>query len=134
MDGPASKESQLPSAADDPDAFRFYVARRVSNPSTARFLFATGIECSYPLIAGDISLYATPIHHASEVASAPASRRVKWILRPRRFHTASNGLESNGSFPPFADSQSSAAAGTKQLRLGSFPIVQPTNGARVRWM
>ena len=52
MDGPVSAGSQQPSDADDPDAFRFYVARRVSNPSTARFLFATGIECSYPLIAG----------------------------------------------------------------------------------
>lgn len=38
--------------SEDPDAFRFYVARRVSNPSTARFLFATGIECSYPIISG----------------------------------------------------------------------------------
>ncbi|HEX8216386.1 MAG TPA: family 1 glycosylhydrolase [Allosphingosinicella sp.] len=37
--------------SDDPDAFRFYVARRVSNPTTARFLFATGIECSYPMIS-----------------------------------------------------------------------------------
>ena len=34
----------------DKDLFRFYVARKVSNPSTARFLFATGIECSYPAI------------------------------------------------------------------------------------
>jgi hypothetical protein len=46
MDSSASKRAQQPSAADDPDAFRFYVARRVSNPSTAR-LFATGIEFSY---------------------------------------------------------------------------------------
>jgi beta-glucosidase len=37
--------------SEDPDAFRFYVARKVSNPSTARFLFATGIECSYPVIS-----------------------------------------------------------------------------------
>ncbi len=37
--------------SEDPDAFRFYVARQVSNPSTARFLFATGIECSYPVIS-----------------------------------------------------------------------------------
>jgi beta-glucosidase/6-phospho-beta-glucosidase/beta-galactosidase len=37
--------------SDDRDAFRFYVARRVSNPSTARFLFATGIEGSYPVIS-----------------------------------------------------------------------------------
>jgi beta-glucosidase len=34
--------------ADRP--FRFYTPRRVSNPSRARFLFATGIECSYPVI------------------------------------------------------------------------------------
>jgi beta-glucosidase len=33
------------------DAFRFYVARAMSNPSTARFLFATGIECSYPVVS-----------------------------------------------------------------------------------
>ncbi len=31
-------------------AFRFYTPRCASNPSKARFLFATGIECSYPTI------------------------------------------------------------------------------------
>lgn len=33
------------------DAFRFYIPQSVSNPTTDRFLFATGIECSYPVIA-----------------------------------------------------------------------------------
>jgi beta-glucosidase len=32
-------------------SFRFYARRCVSNPSSARFIFATGIECSYPTIA-----------------------------------------------------------------------------------
>lgn len=36
---------------DDNSAFRFYSPRSVSNPTTDRFLFATGIECSYPVIA-----------------------------------------------------------------------------------
>lgn len=32
------------------DKFRYYPPLRRSNPSTQRFLFATGIECSYPTI------------------------------------------------------------------------------------
>lgn len=35
----------------DEDAFRFYIPQSVSNPTTDRFLFATGIECSYPVVA-----------------------------------------------------------------------------------
>lgn len=38
--------------ADPKDNFRFYIPRVVSNPTTDRFLFATGIECSYPTVAG----------------------------------------------------------------------------------
>jgi beta-glucosidase len=35
---------------DKSPPFRYYAPRRVSNPSKARFLFATGIECSYPIV------------------------------------------------------------------------------------
>ena len=31
---------------------RYYRPRQPHNPTTQRFLFATGIECSYPTIAG----------------------------------------------------------------------------------
>jgi beta-glucosidase len=50
MDASGETAPQAAPAADDPDAFRFYVARAAPNPATARFLFATGIECSYPII------------------------------------------------------------------------------------
>jgi hypothetical protein len=52
LERPGSNGAQQPSDADDPDAFRFYVARRVSNPSAAHFLFVTGIECRYRVVAG----------------------------------------------------------------------------------
>lgn len=35
---------------DEDKAFRFYTPRTVSNPTTDRFMFATGIECSYPVV------------------------------------------------------------------------------------
>jgi len=35
------------------EGFRFYAPRCASNPSKSRFMFATGIECSYPVIDVD---------------------------------------------------------------------------------